>query len=52
MNYADELGLLYFEEPGGFRLDVKQPFMNAVLHEKVIRMVKRIAVIPVWLSTI
>ena len=30
MNYADELGLLYFEEPGGFRLDVKQPFMNAV----------------------
>lgn len=41
MNYADELGLLYFEEPGGFRLDVKQPFMNAVLHEKVIRMVKR-----------
>lgn len=41
MNYADELGLLYFEEPGGFRLDVKQPFMNAVLHEKVLRMVKR-----------
>lgn len=41
MNYADELGLLYFEEPGGFRLDVRQPFMNAVLHEKVIRMVKR-----------
>ena len=34
MNYADELGLLYFEEPGGFRLDVKQPFMNAVLHER------------------
>ena len=41
MNYADELGLLYFEEPGGFRLDVRQPFMNAVLHEKVVRMVKR-----------
>lgn len=41
MNYADELGLLYFEEPGGFRLDVRQPFMNAVLHEKVMRMVKR-----------
>lgn len=41
MDYADELGLLYFEEPGGFRLDVRQPFMNAVLHEKVIRMVKR-----------
>lgn len=41
MNYADELGLLYFEEPGGFRLDVRQPFLNAVLHEKVIRMVKR-----------
>lgn len=41
MNYADELGLLYFEEPGGFRLDVKQPFMNAILHERVIRMVKR-----------
>lgn len=41
MNYADELGLLYFEEPGGFRLNVSQPFLNAVLHEKVIRMVKR-----------
>lgn len=41
MNYADELGLLYFEEPGGFRLDVRQPFMNAILHEKVLRMVKR-----------
>lgn len=41
LDYADELGLLYFEEPGGFRLNVEQPFMNAVLHEKVIRMVKR-----------
>ncbi|MBO5126045.1 MAG: hypothetical protein J6D10_00570, partial [Clostridia bacterium] len=36
-----ELGLLYFEEPGGFRLNVKEPFLNAVLHEKVLRMVKR-----------
>ena len=41
LNYADELGLLYFEEPGGFRLDVNQPFMNAVLKEKVVSMVKR-----------
>lgn len=41
LNFADELGLLYFEEPGGFRLDVRQPFMNEVLHEKTIRMVKR-----------
>ena len=41
MDYADELGLLYFEEPGGFRMDVNQPFLNAVLNEKVIRMVKR-----------
>lgn len=41
LNYADELGLLYFEEPGGFRLNVKEPFLNAILHEKVLRMVKR-----------
>lgn len=41
LDYADELGLLYFEEPGGFRLDVNQPFMNAVLHQKVLSMVKR-----------
>ncbi|MBE6280540.1 MAG: glycoside hydrolase family 2 [Bacteroides sp.] len=41
LDYADELGLLYFEEPGGFRLNVKEPFLNAVLHEKVLRMVKR-----------
>ena len=41
LDYADELGLLYFEEPGVFRLNVKEPFLNAVLHEKVLRMVKR-----------
>ena len=41
LDYADELGLLYFEEPGGFRLNTKEPFLNAILHEKVLRMVKR-----------
>ncbi len=41
LDFADELGLLYFEEPGGFRLNVEQPFLNAVLHEKAARMVKR-----------
>ncbi len=41
LDRADELGLLYFEEPGGCRPDAAQPFLNAVLHEKVTRMVKR-----------
>lgn len=41
MNYVDELGLFYFEEFGGFCLDVRQLFMNVVLYEKVICMVKR-----------
>lgn len=41
LDYADELGLLLFEEPGGFRLNTEQPFMNSILHEKVVRMVKR-----------
>ena len=41
LDYADELGLLYFEEPGGFRLNMEQPFMNEILHQKVLDMVKR-----------
>lgn len=41
LDYADELGVLYFEEPGGFRLDTQKPLLNKILHEKVMRMVKR-----------
>lgn len=41
LNYADELGLLYFEEPGGFRIQPGNGFLNANLHQKTIRMVKR-----------
>ena len=41
LDYADELGLLLFEEPGGFRLDVGKPLLNRILNEKVMRMVYR-----------
>lgn len=41
LDYADELGLLLFEEPGGFRLDVEKPLLNKILNEKVMRMVHR-----------
>lgn len=41
LDYADEIGLLYFEEPGGFRVKVGNQFLNDNLHEKVVRMVKR-----------
>lgn len=41
LNYADELGLLYFEEPGGFRVKAGNDFLNKNLHEKVMRMVRR-----------
>lgn len=41
LNYADEYGLLYFEEPGGYRVKVGNEFLNANLREKVLRMVKR-----------
>lgn len=41
LDFADELGLLYFEEPGGYRLNPDNDFLNANLREKVMRMVKR-----------
>jgi len=41
LNYADELGLLFYEEPGGFRLMPGDDFLNANLNEKMMRMVKR-----------
>ena len=41
LNYADELGLLYYEEPGGFRINPRQDMLNKILHEKAIRMVLR-----------
>lgn len=41
MDYADELGLLYYEEPGGFRINTRYKLLNRILHEKVMRMVKR-----------
>ena len=41
LDYADELGLLLFEELGGFRLDVGKPLLNRILNEKVMRMVYR-----------
>ncbi|MCR5277765.1 MAG: glycoside hydrolase family 2 [Bacteroidales bacterium] len=41
LDYADELGLLYYEEPGGFRINPRQDMLNKILHEKAIRMVLR-----------
>ena len=38
---ADELGLLYFEEPGGYVSAAKDPFAQALCREKLLRMVKR-----------
>jgi len=40
---ADELGLLYYEEPGNYRSgqNIDNPFGHTLMHEKVMRMVKR-----------
>ena len=40
---ADELGLLYYEEPGNYRSgqDPDNAFAHSLMHEKVMRMVKR-----------
>jgi beta-galactosidase len=37
---ADELGLLYYQEPGGYK-SAEAPFSGALMREKVLRMVKR-----------
>jgi hypothetical protein len=41
MDYADELGLLIYEEPGGYKTGSNNPFTNYILREKVLRMAKR-----------
>lgn len=38
---ADELGLLYYEEPGGYKSAAGDSFSEALMREKVMRMVKR-----------
>jgi beta-galactosidase len=38
---ADELGLLYFEEPGGYVTGGRDAFAQAISSEKLLRMVKR-----------
>ncbi len=38
---ADELGLLYYEEPGSFHSGNHDPFLRAIINEKLHRMVKR-----------
>jgi hypothetical protein len=38
---ADEMGLLYFEEPGGYVSGKDDPFAQAICREKLLRMVKR-----------
>ncbi len=41
MERANELGLMYFEEPGGYISAYKDPFAMAMSREKLLRMVKR-----------
>ena len=41
MDKADEMGLLYYEEPGNYISGIKDNFSRACLHEKLLRMVKR-----------
>lgn len=38
---ADELGLLYYEEPGSFHSANHDPFIRAIVNEKLKRMVRR-----------
>ncbi len=40
LNYADELGLLYYEEPGGYKAGTDS-FSKAFNSEKYLRMIKR-----------
>lgn len=41
LDKADELGLLYFEEPGGYVSGGKEPFGQAMAREKLLRMAGR-----------
>ncbi len=41
LDKADEMGLLYFEEPGGYVSGKDDPFAQALSREKLLRMVKR-----------
>lgn len=41
LDKADELGLLYFEEPGGYVTGGRDPLAQAIAREKLLRMVKR-----------
>jgi len=41
MNKADELGLLYFEEPGGYAGGGREAFGQALAREKLLRTVRR-----------
>lgn len=41
LDYADELGLLYYEEPGAYKTGAKSPFTQWLLREKSLRMVRR-----------
>lgn len=41
LELADELGLLYYEEPGDYFTGTKDPFARAALSEKLTAMVKR-----------
>ena len=38
---ADELGLLYYEEPGNYRSAGADPFAQSLVREKLLRMVRR-----------
>ncbi len=41
LDLADELGLLYYEEPGGYRSGGADAFADAISREKLLRMVRR-----------
>lgn len=41
LEHADSLGLLYYEEPGAFHSAGNDPFIRAIVNEKLQRMVRR-----------
>lgn len=41
LDKADEMGLLYYVEPGSFHSGTHDPFIRTILREKVFRMIKR-----------